>query len=92
MKPLIGAQDVEDITDFLKQHTDEEKKDGVFVFDTDQGNFVVADKYDEKKSLAECKTAIDTTMAVECKKLNPEKGGDEFAEKYDEVLADCAED
>jgi hypothetical protein len=90
LKPLIGAQDVEDITDFLKEHTEEEEKDGVFVFDTDQGNFVVADKYDEAKSRAECQTAIDTTMVVECKKLNP--GGDEFAEKYTEVLNDCVED
>ena len=42
----------------------------MFVFDVDQEDFNAgANKYDEVKSLADCKKAVDTAMVVECKKM-----------------------
>ena len=75
----------------MKEHTEEEQKRGVFVFDVDQGNFVVADKYDAVKSAKACKNALKTQMVTECSAMEDE-AGKEFQEMYDEVLEDCTDD
>lgn len=90
-KPLIGAQDVEDITDFVKQHTEEEQNRGIAVFDIENGNFEVAKKYDTKLSAKACADALDTKMVKECSLMDA-PGGAEFKEMFDEILADCTQD
>jgi hypothetical protein len=106
VKPLIGAQDVEDLTDFLKKHTEEEEDRGVFVFDIDNEdleNEVV--KQDEVVSEQQCSDAMhgDDPAANEgansqlkdmidgCKSMDDE-GGKAFNEKFAEVLEDCTMD
>jgi len=106
VKPLIGAQDVEDLTDFLKQHTKEEEDRGVFVFDVDQEDFDAgADKIDEKVALKQCTAAMNgndaeanagansqlKAMISGCKSMDDE-GGAAFNEKFGDVLIDCSED
>lgn len=92
VKPLIGAQDVEDITDFVKRHTEEEEKRGVFVFDIEQGNFEVAAKYDTVESQKACTATLDgSKMVKECKVMEGQ-GGVDFTEMYTEVLEDCTAD
>jgi hypothetical protein len=90
LKPLIGAQDVEDITEFLKQHTEDEIKRGAFVFDVENGAFVDVPTYDVIKSQAACRKALDTELVVECKKMEP--GKVEFAEMDTAVIEDCTMD
>jgi hypothetical protein len=54
--PIIGVQDVEDITEFLKQHTRDEKQTGTILIDANQGK-VEAEHVRDAKLYEESKTA-----------------------------------
>lgn len=89
IKPLIGSQDDEDITEFLKRQAEVERAKKTVTWDPELGQFVDVEPYDKTLSEAACKDAFDKSDMI---KLCKARYGEEYNTRVNDELEDCAQD